>query len=135
MSYPSHASNSTQAIALRWRAAVGGLAACALGVLISVSPAHAADTTEQAMALARANVCLGCHQVDARRVGPPFRAIGERYAGKGEDAANVSYLAQAIQQGSRGKWGALTMPAQPQVDDDEARHLAEWILTLGKTTP
>ncbi len=102
---------------------------------LAAAPAQAADTTADAMALARAKVCLACHQVDARRVGPPFRAIGERYAGKGEHAANVDYLAKAIQQGSRGKWGALTMPAQPQVDDDEAHRLADWILSLGKTTP
>lgn len=106
----------------------------AVACLVS-TPARASETTADAMALARANVCLGCHQVDARRVGPPFRAIGERFAGKGDEAANAAYLAQAIQKGSRGNWGALTMPAQPQVDDDEARQLANWILSLGKTTP
>lgn len=88
-----------------------------------------ADSTVDGMALARSNVCLSCHQVDARRVGPPFRAIAQRYA-EGDRNASLEYLARAIQDGSRGRWGALTMPAQPHVDDKEAADLARWILSF-----
>ncbi|MGA0584036.1 MAG: c-type cytochrome, partial [Castellaniella sp.] len=38
-------------------------------------------TAVDGMALAGQRQCLGCHQVDARRVGPPFRAIAERFQG------------------------------------------------------
>ncbi|PAX93846.1 cytochrome C, partial [Bordetella pertussis] len=30
----------------------------------------------------------------------------------------------------RGAWGAVPMPAQPQVSDADAHALAEWILSL-----
>ena len=107
-----------------------GLAACSLVLpALALSPSVAANETIDGMALARANVCLSCHQVDARRVGPPFRAIAQRYA-QGERAATIEYLARAIREGSRGRWGALTMPAQPHVDDQEADELARWILSL-----
>ncbi len=94
------------------------------------------------MELAKKNACLACHQVDSRRVGPPFQAIAERYgnepAASGEAAgepagdreATLQYLAEAIQKGGRGRWGAIPMPAQPQVSQKDARDLAEWILSL-----
>lgn len=100
-----------------------------LGLALGLSGSPAAAET-QGMALARSNVCLGCHQVEARRVGPPFRSIAQRYA-QGEDRnATITYLIAAIQQGGRGKWGAIGMPMQPQVGDADARALAEWILNL-----
>lgn len=82
------------------------------------------------LALARSNVCLGCHQLDARRVGPPFQSIARRYVQGGEREATVEYLMNSIRQGSRGKWGAIGMPAQPHVSERDARTLAEWLLDL-----
>lgn len=103
-----------------------GLTACA--ALAQASPqAPAAATTANVEALLRNKVCLGCHQVDAQRVGPPFRAIAERYAG--HDGA-VEYLTQSIRNGGRLRWGKLPMAAQPHVSPDEARQIAQWILEL-----
>ncbi len=92
----------------------------------------AAAQTLEGQALAKANQCLACHQVDAKRVGPSFRAVGERFAGT-EGAQD--YLAKAIRHGGRGRWGAIPMPAQPQVDEQEAKDLASWILSLGDKSP
>lgn len=77
--------------------------------------------------LARQSKCLACHQVDTRRVGPPFQAISRRF--HGQENAEL-YLARVIRQGSRGQWGAIPMPAQPGVSETEARLLALWILSL-----
>ena len=74
-----------------------------------------------------ANNCFSCHQVDAKRVGPAFRLIAERFAGN--DGAR-DYLAHAIRSGGRGRWGAIPMPAQPQVSERDANLIAEWILAL-----
>lgn len=79
--------------------------------------------------LARSNNCLACHQVDQKRVGPAFTDIGKRFAGQ-EGAIN--YLAGAIRQGSRSRWGAVPMPAQPQVSPANAQLIAAWILSLGE---
>ena len=107
------------------RAALAAALACAL-----LAPAARADEMETGLALATANACMACHQVDAHRVGPPLREVAARYAGAGEDSATIAYLAATIRQGGRGRWGAIPMPAQPQVDAEEARRLAEWILSL-----
>ena len=94
------------------------------GALLSVSTVSHADEDVD-MALAKAKQCLACHQVDARRVGPSFRLIAERY---GVADGAVEYLSQSIRNGGKGRWGALTMPRQPQVSEEEAVQLAQWIL-------
>jgi cytochrome c len=88
--------------------------------------APAALTLEEGLALAKARACLGCHQVDNKRVGPSFRAIAQRHANK-EDVA--PYLVQVIRKGGRGQWGAVPMPGQ-SVNEQDAEKLAQWIISL-----
>lgn len=98
-------------------------------MLLSVG-AQAADQATAGLALAQKNACMACHQVDSKRVGPPLRSIGERYAQADEGGAMVQYLADKIRLGGRGAWGAVPMPAQSHVSDEHARDLAAWILSL-----
>jgi len=93
-----------------------------------------AQAEEIDIRLAKANQCMACHQVDDRRVGPALRVIAERYAGS---PGALDYLVQSIRNGGRGRWGAITMPRQPQVSEADALKLAQWILTLAPqaTTP
>jgi cytochrome c len=93
-----------------------------------LAPCAFADTSA-GLKLAQDNKCLACHQVDSRRVGPPFKAVAQRFAGQ-EGAA--SYLAGVIRNGSRGQWGAIPMPAQTHVDPAQATALAQWILSLAR---
>ncbi|MDY0309193.1 MAG: c-type cytochrome [Castellaniella sp.] len=88
--------------------------------------------TIDGLALAGQRQCLGCHQVDARRVGPPFRAIAERFQGRPEA---TEHLARVMREGSRGQWGAIPMPAQIRLPDADARRLAKWILSLQDPSP
>ena len=98
----------------------------------SVSPQDSASIVSQVeldkgMALAKGKACLGCHQIDSKRVGPAFQQIAQRHA---DAPGNLDYLAGAIRQGGRGRWGAVPMPAQSQVSESESRQLAQWILSL-----
>lgn len=94
----------------------------------AVAGSPAPLTLEEGLALAKARACLGCHQVDNKRVGPSFNAIAQRHADK-SDA--VPYLVQVIQKGGRGQWGAVPMPGQ-SVNHQDAEKLAQWILSLRK---
>lgn len=112
--------------AFRW-----GLAA-ALGLMMVVGAALAAPPapvtgSAGGAQLAKSRTCLGCHQPTAKLVGPAFSSVAQRY-GTLEDP--VAYLTVSIRQGGRGRWGAVPMPAQPHVTQDEARELAQWILSL-----
>jgi cytochrome c len=96
--------------------------------------AHGALAQTTAESLLKDKVCLGCHQVDTPRVGPPFAAVAQRYAGQ---PGAEEYLANSIRNGGRYRWGKLSMAAQPQVSPDEAREIARWILLLpaGRNKP
>jgi cytochrome c len=90
--------------------------------------AGAAQAQTTGLDLAKNKACMACHQVEAKRVGPPLASVAERYAGQGP--AMVDYLAGKIRGGGRGAWGAVPMPAQTHVSPEDARLLAEWILSL-----
>ena len=76
--------------------------------------------------LAAKRNCLGCHAIDAKRVGPAYKDVAQKYAGQ-KDA--VAKLATKIQTGGVGVWGQIPMPANP-IPDAEARLLATWVLGL-----
>jgi len=82
------------------------------------------------MELAQKKSCMACHATDKKLVGPAYKEVAAKYASQ-KDA--VAQLAERIQKGSvpgKGNWGAIPMPANPQVSDDEARQLATWVLTV-----
>lgn len=96
-------------------------------VIVGALCCGTANATDAGQALAQRSVCLACHQVDTKRVGPSFRDIAIRYSG---NEAAAEYLARTIRDGSRGLWGAIPMPAQRHVDPATALRLANWILSL-----
>ena len=87
------------------------------------------ESVEEGAALAKSKNCLGCHQIDAKRVGPGFVAVAKRYSSVD---APLDYLSGSLQRGGAGRWGAVPMPAQPHVSDADARQIAAWILSLPK---
>lgn len=84
-------------------------------------PAMAAD----ALALAQSKNCLACHAVDKKVVGPGYKEVAAKYAGQKDASAK---LADKIMKGGSGVWGAIPMPANPQVNAAEAKQLADWVL-------
>ena len=70
---------------------------------------------------------MACHAVDKKLVGPSYKDVAAKYAGQ-KDA--VDKLAQKVVKGGAGVWGAVPMPANPQVNEAEAKQLVQWILTL-----
>ena len=77
--------------------------------------------------LAKARNCMNCHGLDRKIVGPAFKDVAARYAGKGDV---VPLLADKIVKGGGGAWGPVPMAANPGVSGDEARRLAAWVLTV-----
>ena len=78
-------------------------------------------------ALAQSKNCMACHAVDKKLVGPAYKEVAAKYAG---DSGAVDKLAIKIQKGGSGVWGAIPMPANPQVNDEEAKKLAAWVMSL-----
>ena len=96
------------------------VAALAVGALMS----QAAFANEQ---LAKEKNCLACHAIESKLVGPAYKDVAAKY--KGDKTAEAK-LATKILKGGSGVWGAIPMPANPQVSEAEAKTLAHWVLSL-----
>ena len=78
-------------------------------------------------ALAKAKNCMACHSVAAKIVGPAYKDVAKKYAG---DKSAADKLAAKVIKGGSGVWGAVPMPANPQVSEAEAKKLVAWVLSL-----
>ena len=74
-------------------------------------------------ALAKAKNCLACHATDKKVVGPSYKDVAKKYTAKDE-----AMLAEKVIKGSKGVWGPVPMPANPQVSEAEAKTLVKWVL-------
>lgn len=88
--------------------------------LLCAGPAFADE------ALAKKNLCVACHAVDKKMMGPSFKEISAKHKGDKEAEAK---LVNAIKNGSKGVYGQIPMPAQAKAAAD-APALAKWILSL-----
>jgi cytochrome c len=96
------------------------LGAMAASLLIAPAARASAD-------MAQKKNCMACHATDKKLIGPSYKDVAAKYGGQ-KDAADK--LAQKILKGGSGVWGAVPMPANPQVTEAEAKQLAAWVLTV-----
>jgi cytochrome c len=90
----------------------------AMMVAVSGSAMASAD-------LAKAKNCMACHAVATKLVGPAYKDVAAKYAGQKD--AEAKLVAKVVKGGS-GSWGAVPMPANPQVSEAEAKVLVKWIM-------
>ncbi|MFO1220879.1 MAG: c-type cytochrome [Burkholderiaceae bacterium] len=95
--------------------------------LVSILAILAAPAAFANADLATKKNCLACHQTDKKLVGPAYKEVAAKYAGQ-KDA--VAKLADKVMKGGTGVWGQVPMPANPQVNAEEAKTLVTWILSL-----
>ena len=95
-----------------------------LGVALSAVVASPAFASAD---LAKQKNCLACHAADKKLIGPAYKDVAAKYAGQ-KDANDK--LAQKIIKGGSGVWGAVPMPANPQVNEADAKALATWIMGI-----
>ena len=96
------------------------LIATAAAVAVT-SPAFADE------ALAKSKKCMICHSVEKTKVGPSFKDVAKKYAGKKDAEAK---LVTAVLKGGSGSFGKNAMPANAGVSEEDAKTLVAWILSL-----
>lgn len=102
--------------------------------------------------LAKAKNCFSCHKVEGQRIGPSYIDVAKKYS---QDKNAHARIIKQIQEGDGHQsdettlppqplvgtlsgfptghlWRNITMPPQPQVNAEEAKQLANWILSLNK---
>ena len=92
-----------------------------LAVLSSLMSSGAMASPE----LAKAKNCMTCHAVATKVLGPAFKDVAAKYAGQKDAEAK---LVTKVIKGGSGTWGAIPMPANPQVNEAEAKTLVKWVL-------
>lgn len=95
-----------------------------LALAISLSPGMVQAAVDGA-ALARANGCLACHNVDRKVVGPAYKAVSKKYKG---DSGAAARLFKKVRGGSKGTWGPAPMPPQAGVSDADLKAIIAWVL-------
>ncbi|MCU0927003.1 MAG: c-type cytochrome [Hydrogenophaga sp.] len=96
----------------------------ALLIMAAVASVSAPALADEA--LAKSKNCMACHATDKKLVGPSYKDVAKKYAG---NAKAVEMLATKIVKGGSGVWGAIPMPANPQVSAAEATKLATWVMS------
>ena len=79
-------------------------------------------------ALAKKHACLACHAVDRKLVGPAFKDVAAKYKGQADAEAK---LLEKLKKGGSGNWGPVPMPPNPDLPENDARILVEWVLSRG----
>ncbi|PPK85327.1 cytochrome c [Neolewinella xylanilytica] len=76
--------------------------------------------------------CLSCHRVDVSSVGPSYQAVAEKYPSTPEQKA---ISARRIIEGSVGLWGDHAMSAHPDLSEQDAMMMVDYIMSLDQPEP
>ena len=94
-------------------------------LMLLVLSALASSSAMASADLAKAKNCMACHAVQNKLVGPAFKDVAAKYAGQKDAEAK---LVGKVLKGGSGAWGAVPMPANPQVSEAEAKTLVKWVM-------
>ena len=91
------------------------------GGTILALPAQASDE------LAKKHLCLTCHSIEKKLVGPSYKDIAAKYkSDKGAEAR----LYEKVRKGGVGTWGQIPMPPNEKVPEADVKAINKWILSL-----
>jgi len=93
--------------------------ALAAAAVVSL-PAKASDE------LAKKHMCMTCHTVDKKLVGPAYKEVAAKYA---SDKAAEAKLFDKVKKGGVGTWGQIPMPPNEKVPDADVKAMVKWILS------
>jgi cytochrome c len=94
--------------------------AAVAGLIIGALPAQANE------ALAKKNLCMSCHKVEGKLVGPAYKDVAAKYKG---NADAMAMLSKKVKEGGKGVWGTVAMPPQKKVSDDDLKAILTWVLS------
>jgi cytochrome c len=80
-------------------------------------------------ALIEASDCRTCHKDDSKLIGPAYQEVAKKYE---NNEANLKMLAEKIIKGGQGNWGEIPMAGHPNVSEEDASAMVEYILSMKK---
>jgi cytochrome c len=91
--------------------------------------AVAAPAANPNLELATKNGCTACHGVNNKIVGPGFTEIQARYK---DQTGAEDRLVTKVKAGGQGVWGAVPMPPNGHLKDEDIKTLVKWIMSGAK---
>jgi cytochrome c len=73
------------------------------------------------------NLCLTCHKIDEKLVGPAYRDVANKYELTDE---NIEKLANKVVKGGSGVWGEVAMPENTVISAEDAKAAVRYVLML-----
>lgn len=73
--------------------------------------------------------CTACHRNDQQLVGPAYEAVAQKYE---VNEKTLDYLAEKIIKGGKGVWGEVPMTPHPNLSEEEAKAMAQYVMSLKK---
>ena len=77
--------------------------------------------------LAKKHLCLTCHTVDKKLVGPSYKEIAAKYK---TDKTAEARLVDKVRKGGVGVWGQIPMPPNEKVPEADIKALVKWICLM-----
>jgi cytochrome c len=71
--------------------------------------------------------CFACHREKVKSIGPSYLAVAQKYQ---NETAMKSVLAGRVINGSVGRWGEHAMSAHPDLSQEDAESMIEYVLSL-----
>jgi cytochrome c len=90
---------------------------------------EAAAPKKDGQALINGSDCRTCHKDDSKLIGPAYQDVAKKYE---NNAANVKMLTEKIIQGGQGNWGEIPMAGHPNLSQEDATAMVEYILSMKK---
>lgn len=87
---------------------------------VAALPAQASEE------LAKKYMCLTCHTLDKKLVGPSYHDVATKYK---NDKTAEAKLVDKVKKGGMGVWGQIPMPPNDKVPDADVKALVKWILS------
>ncbi|MEO0000947.1 MAG: hypothetical protein RL766_993 [Bacteroidota bacterium] len=91
--------------------------------------AEAAAPKKDGQALINGSDCRTCHKDDSKLIGPAYQDVAKKYE---NNAANVKMLTEKIINGGQGNWGEIPMAGHPNLSQDDASAMVDYILSMKK---
>lgn len=91
--------------------------------------AEAPVAKKDGKALIEASDCRTCHKDDTKLIGPAYMDVAKKYENTSD---NVKMLAGKILKGGQGNWGEIPMAGHPNLSEEDASAMVEYILSMKK---
>lgn len=88
-------------------------------------------SSDVALPIAGRYLCLACHSVDKKIVGPSFKDIAAKY--RGQDVQQKLFA--NVRSGGSSGWGIIPMPPFPNIPDNDLEILVRWITQQSSASP